>query len=48
MLSAQEALERELIDEITDNLPEALERKLHQWNAKPLQAMIKTKKYTLN
>ncbi|KYC97148.1 MULTISPECIES: enoyl-CoA hydratase [Heyndrickxia] len=44
VLSAQEALERELIDEITDNLPEALERKLHQWNAKPLQAMIKTKK----
>ena len=43
-LRAAEALELGLIDEVTEDLTEAVNRKVSEWQKKPLQAMIKTKK----
>lgn len=44
MLSAQKAYELELIDEVSSNYKESLQAKINEWLAKPIKAMIKTKK----
>ncbi|MFE8700210.1 enoyl-CoA hydratase [Cytobacillus sp. FJAT-54145] len=43
-LSAEEALKIGLIHEVAVDYKEALNNKIAEWQAKPLQAMIKTKK----
>lgn len=43
-LSAKEALEMDLIHEVSPNYQEALEAKITSWLNKPVQAMIRTKK----
>lgn len=44
VLTAQEALALNLIHEVAPNYKEALDAKVEEWLAKPVQAMIKTKK----
>lgn len=44
ILSAEEALKKELIHEVADNLEEAVEAKIQEWLQKPIKAMIRTKK----
>lgn len=44
VLTAAEALELNLIHEVSPNYKEALEAKVQEWLNKPVQAMIKTKK----
>lgn len=44
ILKAEEALDKGLIDEVTENIQDSLEMTIQHWNDKPLQAMIKTKK----
>ncbi|PLT31238.1 enoyl-CoA hydratase [Peribacillus deserti] len=44
VLTANEALEKNLIHETTDNLDAAVDQKISEWRQKPVSAMIKTKK----
>lgn len=44
VLSAEEALQLNLIHEVSSNYMEALQTKIDEWKSKPVQAMIKTKK----
>lgn len=43
ILTANKAYEMGLIDEITDQLQEAVQRQVNQWLSSPLQALIQTK-----
>ncbi|MBM7694160.1 enoyl-CoA hydratase/carnithine racemase [Peribacillus deserti] len=44
VLTANEAIEKRLIHESTDNLEAAVKQKINEWKQKPVAAMIKTKK----
>lgn len=44
ILSAQEAYQMKLIDEVSTNYKESLQAKINEWLSKPTKAMIKTKK----
>ncbi|MCI1591268.1 enoyl-CoA hydratase [Heyndrickxia oleronia] len=44
VLTAEEALKAEIIDEIANDVNMAIEDKLRQWKTKPLEAMLQTKK----
>ncbi|WP_409299327.1 enoyl-CoA hydratase [Peribacillus sp. SCS-26] len=44
VLNAEEALKRNLIHQITDDLNTAVNQKINEWKQKPVSAMIKSKK----
>lgn len=44
ILEAEEALKKGLIHEVTDDLEQAVEKKIQDWLQKPIKAMIRTKK----
>ncbi|PLS17654.1 enoyl-CoA hydratase [Bacillus sp. M6-12] len=44
VMSPAEAMEKNLINEIAEDLELSVERKVQEWLSKPVQAMVKTKK----